>query len=266
MKYWIFKNGARLSLAGMMAFGLIFGISSCKKEDTPSSGSGSSNLRMHLTDAPGNFQQVNVDIREINIHTDANGWQSLALLNPGVYNLLDFRNGLDTLLTSSSVPSGRVSQVRLVLGSNNSVMVDSIVYPLQTPSAEQSGLKLNVQENFLPGITYDLWIDFDAGKSIVLTGNGTYILKPVIRVFNKATTGAIKADNEPDTAANLVRAISGVDTATAIPDSLGMWLIGGLNPGAYTLEYLSNGSIIKTSSGISVNAGSVNDLGKVNVP
>jgi len=59
-------------------------------------------------------------------------------------------NGKDTLLVTDEIPSGMLSQIRLILGENNSVMVDSIVYDIKTPSAQESGLKLNVHQDITP--------------------------------------------------------------------------------------------------------------------
>ena len=92
-------------------------------------------LNIRLTDAPGDFEEVNVDIQEVKVHASGgdqeNGWKSLDI-TAGVYNLLEFTNGLDTLLGSIELPAGKVSQIRLVLGSNNSIKVDvisQITYP-----------------------------------------------------------------------------------------------------------------------------------------
>jgi hypothetical protein len=54
---------------------------------------------------------------------------------------------------------------------------------LETPSAVQSGIKLIHQFTVGSGQRVDLLLDFDACKSIVQTGNGTYKLKPVIKVI-----------------------------------------------------------------------------------
>ncbi len=48
--------------------------------------------------------------------------------NQGIYNLLEFVNGQDTLIVDEDIPSGYISQIRLVLGENNTVMVDSVVH------------------------------------------------------------------------------------------------------------------------------------------
>ena len=139
-------------------------------------GSGTTRFNVYLTDAPGKYEEVLIDIQEVKVHVDAEdstgGWQDIENVNAGIYNLLDFTNNLDTLLASEEFPSGHISQMRLVLGDNNKVKRDGIYYDLKTPSAQQSGLKLNIHADLEEDIEYDIWIDFDAEKSIVETGNG----------------------------------------------------------------------------------------------
>jgi hypothetical protein len=151
----------------------------CKKDNTPSD---TTTLNIHLTDGPGDYQEVNVDILEVRVKlADTSGpWVSLNT-NAGIYNLLDFQNGVDTLIASGPVPLDVLKEVRLILGPNNTVMKDSVVYHLDTPSAEQSGLKIKIDKSL--GLVLDsLTLDFDAAKSIVETGSGKFILKPVIKV------------------------------------------------------------------------------------
>ena len=158
-------------------------------------------LEVRLTDDPGNFDAVNIDIRDVQINVtgdDNNGWQSLPGVRQGIYNLLDLVNDKDTLLVNADVPSGRLQQLRLVLGNNNTVVVDGVTIPLETPSAQQSGLKLNIHQDVAGGILYTLVLDFDAARSIVVTGNKKYILKPVIRTVLKAAGGSIKGAVLPD--------------------------------------------------------------------
>lgn len=144
-----------------------------------------SHMRLKMTDAPGVFDQVNVEIIGVEMHysneaTGSNGWISLPT-NTGVYDLLLLQNNLTTVLADDvEIPAGEAKQLRLILGSNNSVMVDSVSFPLSTPSAQQTGLKLNMNCTFVPDKTYEVLIDFDAGKSVMLEGNGSYSLKPVI--------------------------------------------------------------------------------------
>lgn len=148
----------------------------CKKADS------TSRMTVKMTDAPGDFEQVNVDIREVLVNVDGHGWVSLAT-NQGVYDLLTLQNDITTVLVNQGeLPAGHLNQFRLVLGSSNSVKVDGVYFPLATPSAQQSGLKININADVAPNETYELLIDFDAGESIVEEGNGGYSLKPVIKL------------------------------------------------------------------------------------
>ncbi len=157
--------------------------------------------------------------------------------NQGIYNLLEFVNGKDTLLVDDETPAGYISQIRLILGENNSVMIDNILYDLKTPSAQQSGLKLNVHYEVLPGESYAYIIDFVVEKSIVETGNGKFILKPVIRVYTESITGSIQGVVSPIEARPSIMAIGEKDTSTTYTDTLsGKFMIRGLSEGSYNLE------------------------------
>src|SRR5258706_3688037 len=207
---------------------------SCKK----SSSGANSQLSLLLTDAPSNYDAVNIDIQGIQVNTDMysstnTGWKSLPLNRKGIYNLLDFRNGLDTVLTSQELPAGTISQIRLILGDNNSVLINGISHALSTPSSQQSGLKLNVHATLVEGIEYKMWLDFDPRRSIVVTGNNKYILKPVIRAYTNTTSGAIKGSVQPDSNSKIYAIRNMKDTiGSAIADIIsGDFFIGGLTAG-----------------------------------
>ena len=230
----------------------------CKKDNA---NGGTTPVKVRLTDAPGNFQQVNVDITGVEFKMNSGSTVNLNV-HTGVYNLLNFVNGIDTLIASADVQSGTLSQVRLILGTNNSVKVNNVVYPLTTPSAMQSGLKLNVHSELVAGIEYNLLLDFDANQSIVLTGNGEYQLKPVIRTISVATTGSIRGNVV--TALALPAAVSvtdGTNTYSSNTDASGNFLVRGLPAATYTvtitpaLPYL-----VRTVSNVSVTVGSVTQL------
>jgi hypothetical protein len=61
---------------------------------------------------------------------------------PGIYDLLKLSNGVEKLIATDTLEISKVQQIRLILGTRNTVVLDGITYPLSTPSAEQSGLKL----------------------------------------------------------------------------------------------------------------------------
>jgi hypothetical protein len=238
----------------------------CQNDDedkNPANKPGYSNYEVSMTDAPGNFTEVNIDIEQIRVHSDVDGWIDLTT-NTGVYNLLDFANGIDTLIASDSIPSGRVSQIRFILGDSNSVVVDGIMHPLTVPSGSESGLKLQVHHDLIPNITYEVLIDFDAAQSIVLTGNGRYQLKPVLNVLTQGVDGAIKGELDPNGVFANIYAIKGTDTTGAVPDSLGVFTLNGLEADTYNV-YINPASpyLPDTFNNVIVTAGSETDLGSI---
>lgn len=162
----------------LVSVGLLAFSAGCKKD------AGKSRMTVKMVDAPGNFQQVNVEVLQVQVNVSGQGWVQLPT-NAGIYDLLTLQNDVSATLVNTGVfPSGKLNQLRLVLGNQNTVMVDSVSYPLATPSAQQSGLKINLNSEFAPNQAYQVLLDFDAQNSIVTQGNGNYSLKPVIKVLS----------------------------------------------------------------------------------
>lgn len=193
---------------------------------------------VYLTDSPAEYEEVLIDVQELLVHTDDSGWMELPLEVKGQIDLLELTNGKDTLLTDEDFPTGKISQMRMILGNNNQVKVDGVIHDLSTPSAQQSGLKFNIHADIEPGVTYKMWIDFDASRSIVEKGNGTYSLKPVIKVFTEAASGSIVGTVAPAESKSLVQAISSSDdtTGTYADETSGEFIVRGLDAGTYKVK------------------------------
>ena len=222
---------------------------SCQKSNN--SGDNPVRLQVHLTDSPDpNVKEVWVDVKEVRITMKDTNWITLEGAHPGLYNLLDLTDGKDTLLADAQIPAGNISQIRLVLGDNNYIITKSgEKIDLTTPSAQQSGLKVQIHQAVTGGLLYRLVLDFDAGKSIVKAGNSSkYILKPVLRVISFVPSGGnLKGVVTPDSVRTLVYAINGTDTiASTYTDTLnGNFWFGDIPAGSYSLSYLPTDTTFK---------------------
>jgi hypothetical protein len=205
---------------------------SCSDSET-----GTAKIQVSLIDAPADYDAVKIDIQDVQLNAsgdEENGWQSLESADMGIYDILKLTNGEEAFLGELELPEGSLSQIRLILGSNNELSIGGETVPLTVPSGSQSGLKLNVNADISAGITYKLIIDFDAAKSIVSSGNSNkYNLKPVIRAYFEATTGAIGGVVSPAEIESVVYAIHGNDTISTYPDETGEYLIRALPAGIY---------------------------------
>ena len=175
------KNQVKILLAVALA-GAVFAMG-CKKLDP----NGTGKMTVRMTDAPAPYDEVNVEIVDVQVcYTDttgaSGGWVSLAT-NTGVYDLLKLRDSVTAVIAAGTkLPAGKVYQMRLILGDSNWVVKDSVIYPLTVPSGQQTGIKLNVNATINAGSDYDIVLDFDALKSVLVLGNGKYNLKPHIVV------------------------------------------------------------------------------------
>lgn len=179
---------------------------------------GMGQVKISLTDAPSdltNVSQVNVTFDEIRLHDDAStsspdggapdagasedgsngsGWIVLCTDTQTV-DLLALTGGRFTPLCSQTaadggieevpvaVPAGTISQVRLHLKTAQLVFNDGTPSTdVTVPSGTTSGLKIDVNQSVPQGGVLQIKLDFDAAHSIHKTGNGKYLMQPVIRV------------------------------------------------------------------------------------
>lgn len=225
------------------------GFTSC---DSTGSDGGTGTMEVTMTDAPANYDSVNVTINSVRVTRDEDtetdgeesdeeaeedGWVTITDEQMKV-NLLELTNGNQIMLGSEELEVGTYSQIRFILGDENTVTVDGETYNLQTPSAQQSGLKLNVDAEVEENTTYTLLVDFDAARSIVQQGNGGYLLKPVLRAVNLAETGSISGNVQPTDFNTHVLAIAGEDTVTStITADNGDFKIMGLTEDTYDVAF-----------------------------
>ncbi len=140
-----------------------------------------------------NYLAVYITIYKIQVHLAGNDedtegeWIEWELFEPTEYNLTDLKD-VFVLLIEGELASGKYTQIRLFV-TETSVLIEGKEYgePVEIPSAYQTGIKLIHPFEIVEGEETILTIDFDAEKSIVKTGNGSYKLKPVIKVVTVST-------------------------------------------------------------------------------
>jgi hypothetical protein len=250
--------------SGIMMLGCCLLALSCQKSGVSNNNipAGQTGLKIFLTDDPAlSFDDVFIDIQKLEVKVQdsdeingddndrsgsedrdnrgdgGDGWMSLPI-HPGVYDILHFRNGLDTLFASGTFPSIRsLKKIRLTLGSNNSVVFNGTTSPLIVKNNRNIVvINLGDDEFSLDQGQLQFSLDFDAGRSIRLRGDG-FELDPQIRIFSKEKAGSIEGTVLPADAQAVVMAINGTDTSTAKPEREGEFEIVGLKAGTYSLLY-----------------------------
>lgn len=171
--------------------------SSTYESPAGTSGTGKGTLKLYLTDAPGDFLQLNIIVSRIEGHIENEGeegyWEDLAGWTNGLPVDLLTLQGVSLLLGSSELLPNHYTQLRVFLMEEAELVLEGIDGPtgetvtkiLKIPSSANTGIKLNRPFDIVEGGITKLTIDFDAGKSVIKTGNGNYKMKPVIHLISE---------------------------------------------------------------------------------
>lgn len=234
------------------------GSSSPAPSPTPPPSPAMGTLSASLTDAPAcGFDAVNVTVSKVRVHASGSasdtesGWTDITLSPARKINLLNLTNGTLDLLGTTSLPAGKYNQVRLVLDPNTGIGLANSVVPsgsttelgLDTPSAVQSGLKLNGEFEVVGGARTDIVIDFDACKSIVTKGKDRYALKPVVKLIPAVLNG-ISGVVAPALLTSKVMVSAqqnGIVIASTVPSATGEFTLARLPAGNYDVVITADG-------------------------
>jgi len=229
----------------------IVGLQSCNNDDGSNNTINTSNIQLRLVDAPGDYLEVNVIITDIRYNPSEGdeGWISFG--DPSDYpievDLTELIAGNDLLLIDEVIPSGQIEQIRLVLGEGNTLVIeddngDPFTVPLNTPSAQQSGLKLHFDTFLESGYSYVYILDWDVNESIVEAGNsGNYNLHPVINLIAEVNSGSIAGIVMDDIlpiqdAVIQAYTVNNEYVTSTLTNEFGEFLVSGLSEGEYILK------------------------------
>ena len=188
------KHLTLLAVAATLALG------SAACSDSPSSPSLSGgNFTVRMRDTPfTDAKAVLVTFSSVRAHRSDSDWTVVPFVNAATTRTCDLKK-LETsedVLGTASLPTGHYTQVRLVVqsaalffdnASAGAACATSIAPPagataaLEIPSGE---VKLNREFDITSSSTMTMLLDFDGNQSIHMTGNGRYMMSPVITILS----------------------------------------------------------------------------------
>jgi len=244
-----------LSIAMICCFALVLG--SCgsgggggggSSHDSHSSDSGK--MSVSVTDAkpvlPPGTEKVLITFDEVSVHksTGVAGegeWISLPMVHsPYTIDLLQFADGKTTsLVPPVKLENGRYTQIRIGVTSAT-IVINGEAYAVTIPSGN---LKTDKEFDFMAtgGSAINLTVDFDLGRSIVVTGSGTFKLKPVLHIVQTTEAATITGQ--------ISGAIFGIFTEATVIVTCDRDNSGGLTAGdeEYTRLSVSKGATDPTA-------------------
>jgi hypothetical protein len=238
----------------------------CDNSTDPTLNNGS--IKMYLVDAPSSLDSIIIFVKRVEVHRSDGGDNSRwYIINDSLrsFDLLELTNGASAVLGNSVLEPGKYSQIRLILDEGNYVIDQGVKHYLTVPSGMETGIKLNHQFTIESDNLYELYLDFNVDKSVHITGNGEYMLQPVIRVMPMIISGTISGQVLPIDAQATVFTTIGTDTVTTYPDENGFFKLMALPQGNYNVEIHPENILYKDTvvTGVNVFAEQNTDIGTV---
>jgi hypothetical protein len=259
-------------------------------------GTGKGTLKIYLTDAPGDYKEVNINISKIEGHIASDGeeeqghWEILKEWSGGLpVDLIELEDA-SILLASLELEPNKYTQLRIFLNGDASLVLEgeegldglTETIPLEIPSSANTGIKLNRSFEIVEGMITKLTIDFDAEKSVMKTGNEKYKMKPVISLSSETySTGEVhegvgSVSGIVSYYDSQILALNGIGGAsielsggayifanTTTTDENGLFIMESLPVGVYDITVSAEGYSDYSAGGISVTTGTTTDIGAI---
>lgn len=194
----------------VLAVAVAVGAASCSSSESTTSPSPSSSgggggsaglgtLQVLMKDSPfSDADAVLVTFNEVSAHHTGAAWQRLPFAEAADARTCDLKRleEVTDLLGVGQLEAGHYTQLRLEVSrtriywdnkSTGAACAPTIIAPLGTFSeatVPSGTIHLNRQFTIEPGATTTITLDFDGDKSIKQTGNGKYMMQPVIAIMS----------------------------------------------------------------------------------
>jgi hypothetical protein len=260
------------TLISFMMLTAIIAVTSCSEDKSGPTGpvAGNGFLKIYMIDAPATIDSVIICVSRVEVHqsgtdTTSGNW---FIINDSTryFDLLLLTNGASAVLGDTTLPAGHYTQIRLIICEGSYVIDNGVRHDLTIPSGMQTGIKLNHPFVIEDGKLYELFLDFNVDKSIIVTGNGEYKLKPTIRIAPAIISGSISGQVLPLDAFPTIWTLVGQDTSTTYTDNDGFFKLMALPEGIYDVNIIPADTMIyndTTITGVNVLANQTTDLGTI---
>jgi len=152
-----------------------FVFSSCSTEDMDGSADYTS-ISVKLSSTSELYHSVYLDVQDVQILVggtteETSRWESLGAINQGVYDFTDMNNNDELILVENLViPIDHVHSVKLVLGDDNAMTMNNILYAIDTPTEAHKQSVNTVDRLLKPNMSYEFTLQFELDNSIQIEG------------------------------------------------------------------------------------------------
>ena len=188
----------RRVLLASIACGAVVALA-CGGSDSSTTPSGSGTLNVRITDSPfSDARAFLVTFTEVSANRNDEGWQRLTFANGASTRTCDLKKlqGAQDVLGTGALPAGHYEQIRLEVSAATLYFETPSSGPACAPSIPAPGgrsaqvtipsgvVRLNREFDLTNDNATTIVLDFDGDRSVHETGNGRFMMQPVIRVVS----------------------------------------------------------------------------------
>lgn len=143
-------------------------------------------ISVSLKAKSGELNEVFIEVKDVQLKLASNlsapgNWVSLNTTNQGVYNFYDLQENSKLLLVENvSLKSDYLQELKLVLGDENSIIINSQFFDFNISENGLLEAKNSIGLQLLPGKIYDIIIEFDIDESVIFNQQDGFNLEPKI--------------------------------------------------------------------------------------
>jgi len=244
-----------------------FAIQSCKKDNKVSQGQ----MEVRMTDSPGDFVALNVEILKIEAYLENSGWVTINESSQEI-NILSLTNGAEvTLASNTNVQPGTYTKLKVSFSGENSLTfngssgTNTVNLSFGSGFSGQVEVPIHCQVN--AGATSSILLDFNVSSSIQQAGGG-YTLNPEIAEIADPATG-IQGQISGTSQAAVSVSNASYNGSTFINNN-GYFMIKGVPDGTYELkiEAKAQGELVasqKSIQNVTIVKGQIKNVGSIQI-
>ncbi len=190
------------------------------------------------------------------------------------FNLLNLQNGETDLLVDLDVPSGMYTQMRVYVTEGQIILKEGAgEFTLKVPSGAQSGIKLNFDFE-VGGEGTGLLLDFDLSRAFKPIPGSAVSSPEDIREFKFSPSLAMRVTDVSETGniagtvtfdnggvttplenVSVTVYLADVEVTSTATEADGTYMLMGLEPGSYRVDFSATGYLDASVDSVNVNAG-----------
>lgn len=248
----------------------------CRKEMPATNDAKNGSFSVRMTDGPGNYAALNVEITKVEAYLQNEGWITLDNQAKTI-DVISLNNGIETQLAyQTNAAAGVYTKLRLTFGNTNKLSVNADATTGGTSGSATVDLvwngpkevEIQINEEISANAKADVLLDFNVVASIVHY-TCDYILKPAIKEIKDAATG-IQGQVEGSAHAAVMIMQNGDTVLATYTDTYGKFLIRGADAGTYDLLVVPEPAFPevgilkdKTISGMVITKGEITQAGTI---